>query len=136
MQVNSYTFQTHFVVTPNPNPDLIPDPDPVPNPDPIIDPNLEPDPSVDPNDDSDPNVEPDLPLPSFDDWEESFNEPGWSGCEKDNTFITGFYRLNPPDENSDPISSLQKAQCSISPSVFRGQNATCKSAYWGHSMKT
>ena len=70
------------------------------------------------------------------DWSESFKRHGWSTCEEDNLFITGFYRLNPPNQQTDPISSLEQAKCCTgSKPEFRSQDGTCTTASWWHSLE-
>ena len=67
-------------------------------------------------------------------WIESFKKSGWSKCGGNNLFITGFYRLNPPDNTSDPISLLEQARCCSAIPEFRGQDGTCTSANWWRSL--
>ena len=74
------------------------------------------------------------PNCSVADWSESFNKSGLSKCEGDNLFITGFYRLNPPDNTSDPISLVKQARCCNSAPEFSDQEGTCKTIYWGDSL--
>ena len=70
------------------------------------------------------------------DWSESFKESGWSKCGEDNLFITGFYRLNPPDNISDAISLLERARCCNSTPEFSDQDGTCETVFWGDSSDT
>ena len=76
-----------------------------------------------------------IPLKcSVADWSESFDKSGLSKCEGDNLFITGFYRLNPPDNTRDPISLLEQARCCSSTPEFSGQDGTCTTANWWQSL--
>ena len=68
------------------------------------------------------------------DWIESFKSHGWSKCGKENLFITGFYRLNPPGKNNDPISSLEQAKCCNSTPEFSDQKGTCTEGKWRSSL--
>ena len=64
-----------------------------------------------------------------------FNEEfSWLSCRRNNLFITGFYRLNPPDNTSDPISLLEQARCCSAIPEFRGKDGTCIWANWRHSL--
>ena len=76
------------------------------------------------------------PKCSVADWIESFNKSGLSKCGGNNLFITGFYRLNPLDNTSDPISSLERAICCNSTPEFSDQDGTCKTVYWRDSLDT
>ena len=67
------------------------------------------------------------------DWIESFKSEGWSKCGK-NLFITGFYRLNPPGGDNDPISLLEQAICCNSIPEFSDQEGTCTKGSWGSSL--
>ena len=92
-----------------------------PTPDPIPDPHF--------------NTDHDPPTPSFHNWSEDFDKSGWSKCPKDNLFITGFYRLNPFNNNTtDPISLLKQARCCNATPEFSDQDGTCESVYWANSM--
>ena len=72
---------------------------------------------------------------SVSDWFESFKRSGLSKCGEDNLFITGFYRLNPPaDDTSDPISLLEQARCCSSIPEFRVEDRKCESADWKNSL--
>ena len=68
------------------------------------------------------------------DWIESFKSHGWFKCGKANLFITGFYRLNPPGGNNDPISLLEQAKCCNSTPEFSGQKGTCTKGEWRSSL--
>ena len=67
------------------------------------------------------------------DWIDSFKRPGWSKCAGKNLFITGLYRVNPPDNTSDPIPLLEQARCCSIPE-FSDQDGTCKNADWRNSL--
>ena len=55
-------------------------------------------------------------------------------CAANNLFITGFYRLNPPDNTSDPISLLEQVRCCSATLEFNGHHITCTEAHWQHSL--
>ena len=69
------------------------------------------------------------------DWIGSLKKGGRPKCEEDNLFISGFYRLNPPNNISDPISSLEQPRCCSSSPEFIGQDGTCKYVLWGNSLE-
>ena len=59
----------------------------------------------------------------------------WLKCAANSLFITGFYRLNPPDNTSDPISLLKQAGCCSSTAEFSGQDGKCSDIYdWHYSL--
>ena len=76
------------------------------------------------------------PNCSVADWSERLDKSSLSKCERNNLFITGFYRLNPPDSTSDPISLLERARCCNSTPEFSNQDGTCTTVYWGESLDT
>ena len=55
-------------------------------------------------------------------------------CAGNNLFITGFSRLNPPDNTSDPISLLEQARCCSAIPEFSGHHVKCIWADWRHSL--
>ena len=68
------------------------------------------------------------------DWIKSFSRNVWLKCAATNLFITGFYRLNPPDDTSDPISLLEQAKCCSSTPEFSGQDGKCSEISWQNSL--
>ena len=68
------------------------------------------------------------------DWIKSFKINVFLKCAANNLFITGFYRLNPPDNTSDPISLLEQAKCCSSIPEFSSQHGTCINADWRNSL--
>ena len=71
------------------------------------------------------------------DWIATSNEKSsWLTCGGWNNFITGFYRLNPPDNVSDPISLLEQGRCCSAIPEFSGQDGTCEYTYWGTTLDT
>ena len=67
-------------------------------------------------------------------WIDSFKTNVWLQCAGDNLFITGFSRLNPPDNTSDPISLLEQARCCSATLEFSSQHGTCINVYWQNSL--
>ena len=82
------------------------------------------------------------PTCSVANWSESFKKSGLSKCGKDNLFITGFYRLNPPDNTRECmlLAFSQPVNCIIWPiktlnwlvaaSQLHKHRGTCCIAEW------
>ena len=68
------------------------------------------------------------------DWIKGFKKYVWLKCAATNLFVTGFYRLNPPDNTSDPISLLEQSRCCSSIPEFSSQHGTCINADWWNSL--
>ena len=68
-------------------------------------------------------------------WIDSFKRNVLLKCADDNLFITGFSRLNPPDNTSDPISLLEQARCCSAILEFSSQHGTCEKFDWQNSLK-
>ena len=67
-------------------------------------------------------------------WIDGFKKHVWLKCAANNLFITGFYRLNSPDNTSDPISLLEQVRCCSATLEFNGHHIPCTEAHWQHSL--
>ncbi|XP_046863448.1 adhesive plaque matrix protein 2-like, partial [Xenia sp. Carnegie-2017] len=72
-------------------------------------------------------------------WWKSFNKEGWSTCDSNNKFITGFWRNRRRKFRrfgrvkwfgKDGIYRLEEAKCCLSSKTYRGQSSKCQNANW------
>ena len=72
-------------------------------------------------------------------WWKSFNKEGWSTCDSNNKFITGFWRNRRrkfrrfgrvKSFGKDGIYRLEEAKCCLSSKTYRGQSSKCQNANW------
>ncbi|CAB3993688.1 Hypothetical predicted protein [Paramuricea clavata] len=67
-------------------------------------------------------------------WWSSFDKKGWSNCNNDKLFITGFYRSKLGTWTRDEIYRLEEAKCCSSNSLYQNQRSECKNANWWTSL--
>jgi hypothetical protein len=67
-------------------------------------------------------------------WWDSFDKKGWSTCNNDKLFITGFYRNTLESWTMDQIYRLEEAKCCSSNSLYLTQRSECKNANWWDSL--
>ena len=67
-------------------------------------------------------------------WWSSFDRKGWSTCQSNKLFITGFYRSKLDNWDRDEIYRLEEARCCSSNSLYLSQQSVCKNANWWSSL--
>ncbi|XP_028401393.1 fibropellin-1-like isoform X2 [Dendronephthya gigantea] len=67
-------------------------------------------------------------------WWHSFDRKGWSTCNNNKLFITGFYRNKLDNWDKDQIYRLEEAQCCSSNSLYLTQSSVCTDANWWASL--
>ncbi|CAB4018787.1 neurogenic locus Notch -like [Paramuricea clavata] len=67
-------------------------------------------------------------------WWKSFDAKGWSNCDRDNLFITGFNRSPPKKNNKDPIYLLEEAKCCSAIPLLSSKGGECLAANWWSTL--